>query len=78
MAYKIVRNSAGDVVAFGPDDNNYEPTIKDGEVLSVEDKLPVSYIKELAAATTAQAAAKTSAQTKLAALGLTADEIAAL
>jgi len=78
MTYKIVRNAQGDVVAFGPNDDNYEPTVKDGEVLSVEDKLPAAYIKELAAAATALAAARTSALAKLAALGLTADEIAAL
>jgi len=78
MAYKIVRNAQGDVVAFGPDDDNYEPTIKTGEVLSVEDKAPAAYIKQLAATATAQAAARTSAIAKLAALGLTADEIAAL
>jgi len=78
MTYKIVRNTAGVVVAFGPDDNNYEPTIKDGETLTVEDNAPTAYIKQLAATATAQAAAKKSAQAKLAALGLTADEIAAL
>jgi len=75
MTYKIVRNASGDVVAFGPNEDNYEPTVKNGEVLSVEDKEPTAYIKQLAAA---QAAAKKSARTKLAALGLTADEIAAL
>jgi len=78
MTYKIVRNTAGDVVCFGPDDDNYEPTIKAGEVLSVEDKEPTAYIQELAAAQALQAAAKKSAYKKLAALGLTADEIAAL
>jgi len=78
MTYKIVRNSAGDVVAFGPDDDNYEPTVKTGEVLSIEDKLPAAYLTKLKAEAEAQAAAKKSAQTKLAALGLTADEIAAL
>ena len=74
MTYKIVRNISGDVVAFGLNDDNYEPTIKTGEVLSVENELPAAYIKQLADT----AAAKKSAQKKLAALGLTADEIAAL
>ena len=78
MTYKIVRNSAGDVIAFGPDNGMYEPIVEVGEVLSVEDKLPAAYIKELSAATDARVAAKKSAYKKLAALGLTADEIAAL
>jgi len=42
------------------------------------DKLADEVAAEIEAETTAQAAAKKSAQTKLAALGLTADEIAAL
>lgn len=36
MSYKIVKNAAGDIVAFGPNDENYEPFIKDGETLTVE------------------------------------------
>ena len=40
MKYKIVRNAAGEIVCFGPDDNNYEPTIKDGETLTIEDAIP--------------------------------------
>jgi hypothetical protein len=36
MTYKIVKNSAGDVVAFGPNDEHYEPTIKDGETMIIE------------------------------------------
>ena len=74
MTYKIVRNTAGDVVAFGPNDDNYEPTVKKGEMLTIEDNAPPP---DTSTADT-QAAAKKSAQTKLAALGLTADEIAAL
>ena len=74
MTYKIVRNAQGNVVAFGPNDDNYEPAIKDGQVLTIEDNAPPTDIS----ATDAQAAAKKSAYKKLAALGLTADEIAAL
>ena len=40
MSFKIVRNAQGDVVAYGPNDDNYEPTVKSGEVLSVESTLP--------------------------------------
>jgi hypothetical protein len=36
MTYKIVKNSAGELVAFGPNDENYEPTIKAGETLTIE------------------------------------------
>jgi len=74
MTYKIVRNTAGDVVAFGPNDDNYEPTVKKGETLTVEDNAP----QPDTSATDARTAAKKSAYKKLAALGLTADEIAAL
>jgi hypothetical protein len=36
MTYKIVKNESGDVVAFGPDDDNYDPLLKDGEILTIE------------------------------------------
>jgi hypothetical protein len=36
MSYKIVKNSAGELVAFGPNDEHYEPTVKDGETLTIE------------------------------------------
>jgi len=36
MTYKIVKNSLGEIVAFGPADENYEPAIKDGETLTIE------------------------------------------
>ncbi len=41
MTFKVVRNDAGVVVAFGPDTNNYAPTIKAGEFLTVENTAPV-------------------------------------
>jgi hypothetical protein len=40
MSYKVVRDSLGVVIAFGPNDNNYEPTIKNGEVLTIEANAP--------------------------------------
>ncbi len=47
MTYKIVKNAAGDVVAFGPDDENYEPFIKDGETLTIQSgKVAEDLIKE--------------------------------
>ena len=36
MSYKIVRDAQGNTVAFGPNDKNYEPRVKAGEVLSIE------------------------------------------
>ena len=41
MTYKIVRNAAGELICFGPNNNHYEPTIKDGETLTIEDALPL-------------------------------------
>jgi hypothetical protein len=47
MSYKIVKNSAGELVAFGPNDENYEPTVKDGETLTIETgKVAEDLIKE--------------------------------
>ena len=40
MSYKVVRDSLGVVIAFGPNDNNYDPTIKNGEVLTIEANAP--------------------------------------
>ena len=41
MTFKVVRNTAGNVIAFGPNDNNYEPSLGAGEALTVEDSEPV-------------------------------------
>ena len=40
MSYKIVRNADGDAVCYGPNDDNYEPSLKAGEVLVVESDMP--------------------------------------
>ena len=75
MAYKIVCNTAGDVVAFGPNDNNYEPVVKEGEELTIEDTIPSPSQKDLDAVEAA-VAVEASAVEKLVELGLTADEVA--
>ncbi len=36
MSYKIVKNAAGDIVAFGPNNEHYVPTLKEGETLFIE------------------------------------------
>ena len=41
MSYKIVRDAAGTLVCFGPNDGMYEPTVKDGETLTIEALQPV-------------------------------------
>ena len=75
MSYKIVRNTDGEVVCFGPNDNNYEPVVKEGEELTIEDTIPSSSQKDLDAVEAA-VAVKASAVEKLVELGLTADEVA--
>lgn len=40
MSYKVVRNSDGLVVAFGPNNEHYEPTVKAGETLAIEQDQP--------------------------------------
>jgi hypothetical protein len=40
MTYKVVRNATGSVVAFGPNDNHYAPTVKTGEIIGIEDSAP--------------------------------------
>ena len=41
MTYKIVRDALGKVVCFGPNDGMYEPAIKAGETITIENALPV-------------------------------------
>ena len=71
MKYKVVKNSEGKIVAFGLDDGNYDPTIKDGETLSLQDNQPVLDTTDA----DAKAAKRLEAIAKL---GLSADEAAAL
>lgn len=40
MTYKVVRDSEGDAVCFGPNDDNYVPTIAAGHTLNIEESLP--------------------------------------
>lgn len=39
MSFKVVRKN-GDVVCFGPNDDNYEPNVREGEVLTIEAEAP--------------------------------------
>ena len=87
MKYKIVKNELGEVVAYGPNDGMYEPSLKENETVTLVDakdvdKVIESFHKKISAEIAAQDAAannlKSSAITKLAALGLTEDEAKAI
>ena len=39
LCYKVVKKD-GKAIAYGPNDKNYEPHIKTGEVLSIESRKP--------------------------------------
>lgn len=83
MSYKIVKNAIGDVIAFGPNDENYIPTIKDGEILIIESgKTAEDSIKKFQIKQSENNAElinkKAAAEAKLAALGLTTDDLRAL
>jgi len=74
MTYQIIRDAKNNIVYSGPNDGSVNPYLADGQVLTIEDNTPPPDTS----ATDARAAAKKSAYKKLAALGLTAAEIAAL
>lgn len=84
MSYKIVKNAAGEVISFGPNDDMYEPTLHDGETLTIEsDKVAEPLIKaftdKLAAeAAAAEAAAAEAKAALLERLNITAEEAAIL
>jgi hypothetical protein len=83
MSYKIVKNAIGDVIAFGPNDENYVPTIKDGEILIIESgKTAEESIKNFQNKQRLDDAdlitKKAAAEAKLSALGLTDDDLKAL
>ncbi len=72
MKYKVVKNEENKIIAFGPNDKNYEPFIANGQILSLQDEEP----KLETTQTDLTKAAKR--QAILDKLGLTADEAAAL
>lgn len=41
MSYKVVRNSAGEAICFGPNDGQYKPGIPVGCKLFIEDSAPL-------------------------------------
>lgn len=40
MSYKIVKDAAGVIIAFGPDTDDYVPTVEEGNVLEIVSELP--------------------------------------
>jgi hypothetical protein len=40
MTYKVIRNAQGEATCFGPNEDFYQPTVKAGEVLSIEAEMP--------------------------------------
>lgn len=40
MSYKVIRDAAGTVLAFGPNDEHYDPTIPQGFMLTIEASYP--------------------------------------
>ena len=78
--YIIVKNSAGITISYGKNDGHYEPGLQPGQTLEiVSDEIAMPLIKELHDRLDAEAeAAKTAAQAKLSALGLTTDDLKAL
>lgn len=47
MSYKLVRNALGNVVCFGPNDDNYEPTVPPGGFLEISPEPPPPSSDEL-------------------------------
>ena len=84
MTYKIVKNENGEVIAYGPNDGMYEPSLKNGDVLTIEEDavaLPLidAYHAKVVAEIKAAELAKSSAKSELLdRLGITADEAALL
>ena len=71
MTYRVVKDAQGKIVAVGPDDGMYEPTLKAGEVLSIENKFPASHTQDLADTKSDHLAIVNAARDHAASLGFT-------
>jgi len=41
MSFKVIRDAQNTAVAFGPNNDNYEPVVKSGETLTIENDAPI-------------------------------------
>ena len=71
MKYQIVKDAQGKIVAAGPNDGMYDPTLKAGEVLSVQATFPASHIEDLANTKSDHLANVNAARTHALSLGFT-------
>lgn len=49
MKYKVIKNAAGEVVCFGPNDEHYAPNIPAGCTLSLTDAAPPPTLEQMRA-----------------------------
>ena len=78
MKYVIVKDADGELVCYGPDDGMYEPVLAPGQTRHVVDELPEPSKKQKDAVKAKDepvVATRSGVLQKLAALGLTEDEI---
>lgn len=78
MKYIIVKDAAGELVCYGPDNGMYEPTLAEGQTRHVVDEVPPPSKKQRDAAKAeedAATAARVGVRQKLKALGLTDAEV---
>jgi len=47
MTYKVIRNAQGEAICFGPNEDFYQPIVKDGETLNIEADVPQPSAAEL-------------------------------
>jgi len=40
MTYKVIRNAQGEATCFGPNEDFYQPIVKDDETLNIEADVP--------------------------------------
>jgi len=49
MSYKVVKDSNGNIIAFGPNEDSYEPVAGIGQILSIVNVLPTKTNAQLMA-----------------------------
>lgn len=74
--YKIVKDASGSLICYGPNTHDYEPTLKNGETLTIETAVQAEeLIKDLEEKNKAALEAKAEARRELLdKLGITSEE----